>query len=178
MWALEWQPLSFLQSLFTNGNYDQDAPILSFKDDYGDYYDELATYGKVLIYSVYEPEKMEVQDWARISESGNEAFMNGANCLILIAAANAESVPLDLRLSAYTTDYRTAVALNRSNGGATYLEDGTVIAKWDKQSIPAGDEMFMILARDATEYSVKTRSRGRVLLQAAGITCLASLLLL
>ena len=161
-----------------NGNFDQDAPVLSFKDDYGDYYDELATIGKVIIYSAYEPEKLDAQDWARITDSGNEALMNGANCLILVSAANTESVPLELRLSAYTTDYRTAIALNRSNGGATYLEDGTVIAKWDKNSIPAGDEMFMILARDATEYSVKNRSRGRVWLQAAGITCLAALLLL
>ncbi len=35
------------------------------------------------------------------------------------------------------TDYKTALLFNRSNGGAVYVNDGTIISKWSKYRYPA-----------------------------------------
>jgi hypothetical protein len=34
------------------------------------------------------------------------------------------------------TDYKTAIALNRSNGGATYMNDGIIVKKWSANAYP------------------------------------------
>ena len=176
---VDFTPYSPQSEIFSqDGNYDPDAPILSFRDEYGDYADQMATYGKVLAVSAYEPEKLDQENWEEISALVMDAYMNGANPLVLLCAENLESVPLELRQNAFITDYRTAIALNRSNGGLTYLEDGVVVAKWREGDLPSGDDLGQVLSQDSTEYSVSRLSRNRVLLQISGVVCLAVLLLL
>ena len=176
---VDFTPYSPQSEIFSqDGNYDPDAPILSFRDQYGDYADELATYGKVLIVSAYEPEKLDENNWQEITNLVMDAYMGGANPLILLCAENLDKVPMELVQQSYLTDYRTAIALNRSNGGLTYLDDGVVAAKWRQGDFPSEGDMSEILAQDSTEYSVSRLSKNRVLLQISGVVCLAALLLL
>ncbi len=176
---VDFTPYSPQSEVFSeDGNYDPDAPILSFRDAYGEYCDQYATFGNVLAVSAYEPDKLDQENWQEISALVSDAYMNGANPIILLCTDNMDSVPLELRQNAYFTDYRTAIALNRSNGGLTYLDDGVVVAKWREGDFPVGDDMGKILEQDSIEYSVSRLSKNRLVLQISGILCLAALLLL
>lgn len=176
---VDFTPYSPQSEIFSeDGNYDPDAPILSFKDEYGDYYDQNATFGNVLAVSAYEPDRLAQEDWQEISGLVNDAYMNGANPIILLCAENLDRVPLELKQNSYLTDYRTAIALNRSNGGLTYLDDGVVVAKWRQGDYPSGDGLGEILEQDSIEYSVSRLSKNRLWLQISGIVGLAALLLL
>lgn len=176
---VDFTPYSPQSEIFSqDGNYDPDAPILSFRSEYGDYEDQLATYGNVMVVSAYEPAKLTQENWQEISSLVMDAYMNGANPLIILCAENLDSVPLELRQNAYLTDYRTAIALNRSNGGLTYLDDGVVVAKWSQGDFPSGDALGDILDQDSIEYSVARLSRNRLWLQISGVVCLAALFLL
>ena len=160
------------------GNSDPDAPVLSFKDDYGDYYDEYATFGKVLMVSAYEPEKLTDADWVDFFHFMNEAYKNNSNMMVLLSGENTDAALIELKPNTFLTDYRTAVALNHSNAGVTYLKDGMVVAKWPKGKVPSGDELAAILSQDPDEYMLRTRFRGRLKFQVAVIGSLAVLLLL
>ena len=160
------------------GNSDPDAPVLSFKDDYGDYYDDYAIYGQVLMVSAYEPEKLTHEDWVSYFHLMNDAYKYGSNLLIVISDENVSAAPIELKPNTFLTDYKTAVSLNRSNGGVTYLEDGAIIAKWPKDKIPRGEALSEVLSQDPAAYLLKTQSRGRITFQAAVVGCLAVLLLL
>ena len=162
---VDFTPYSPQSEIFSqDGNSDPDAPILSFRSEFGDYEDQIATYGQVLAVSAYEPAKLDQDSWKEIEALVTDAYMNGANPVILLCSENLENVPLEIRQNAYMTDYRTAIALNRSNGGLTYLNDGVVVAKWRKGDFPYGDDMKELLAKDSTEYSVSRLSKNRVIL--------------
>ena len=176
---VDFTPYSPQSEIFSeDGNYDQDAPILSFRNEYGDYCDQFATFGNVFIVSAYEPDKLKEENWQEISELMPNAYINGANALILLCAENLDNVPLELRQNAFFTDYRTAIALNRSNGGMTYLDNGVVVAKWRQGDFPSREELTGILDQDSIEYSVSLLSKNRLWLQISGVVCLAALLLL
>lgn len=157
---------------------DTAGPVLSFRDEFGDYCDDNAAFGPVMITSAYYPEKLSDEDWQRIAGYVNECYANGVNPLVLLSAADLEQVPVEIRQNAYLTDFRTAVALNRSNGGVTYLYDGTIMAKWPKGAAPSGEEFTALVTEDATEFSVARTSRYRLWAQGTGIFCLAVLMLL
>ena len=157
---------------------EEPGPILSFRDEYGDYCDEYAAFGPVMLISAYNPDKLSQKDWQRISDYVNESYLNGVNPMVLITAADLENVPMEIRQNTYMTDYRTAIGLNRSNGGVTYLEDGTIISKWPAGRAPSGEEYTALVTEDATEYSVAHTSKNRLWAQGTGIFCLAVLLLL
>ena len=176
---VDFTPYSPQSEIFSqDGNYDPDAPILTIRDEYGDYYDQYATYGNVLIVSAYEPERLDGKDWQEIAALNSISYVYGASPLILLCAENYDSVPLELRQDTYFTDYRTAIALNRSNGGLTYLDDGVVVAKWRQGDFPSAEELNGILNQDSIEYSVSRLSKNRLWLQISGVVCLAVLLLL
>lgn len=176
---VDFTPYSPQSEIFSeDGNYDPDAPILSFRDQYGEYCDQFATFGDVLIVSAYEPDRLDQDNWQEISTLIPDAYMNGANVLVLLCAEDMETVPLELRQNAFFTDYRTAIALNRSNGGLTYLDNGVVVAKWRQGDFPAGEELGNIIEQDSIEYSVARLSKNRLWLQISGVVCLAVLLLL
>ena len=63
------------------------------------------------------------------------------------------SVPVETPegIRRFTADYKTLVTLNRSNGGATYINDGIIIRKWSKKSLPVTEELAKISDEDVTE---------------------------
>ena len=115
-----------VDTLSRSGMYKNAAkPVLSFRDADGEYQDELAVLGKVMVFSVYDPEDA---DWDRIRTQAAEARISGATPLIL--AVPGEYTPQDV----YLADYKPLITLNRANGGATYFNDGELISKWSPRS--------------------------------------------
>ena len=144
-------------------------PVLSFRDADGEYQDELAVEGKVMVFSVYDSADA---DWDRIRTQAAEARLAGATPLIL--AVPGEDTPEDV----YYADYKPLITLNRANGGATYFNDGELIAKWSPRDVPAGDALRNLLDREPVAASIDFIGGRRIRAQGFTVYLLALLLLL
>ena len=122
------------ETILINGaDIEDNKPALSFTDSSGNYQDERATYGNVLAVSVYDPAKANGTFWTRIADALDGAKAAGFTPLLLVSSTKEqfdklpEIVPdAHSRLvgSTYFADKKTLVTLNRSNGGATWFNDG------------------------------------------------------
>ena len=127
-------------------DHSEEVVSLSFYDQEGHYADSLALEGKEIIISVYDTDIKEM-DLERIYEFMRETEKDGFRTILL--SSSELDTPDDIRR--YTADYKTLVTLNRSNGGATYINNGLIIRKWSKKSLPAHEELAKISQEDVTE---------------------------
>ena len=159
-----------VDTLSRSGMYKNAAkPVLSFRDAEGEYQDELAVLGKVMVFSVYDSEDA---DWDRIRTQAAEARISGATPLIL--AVPGEDTPEDV----YLADYKPLITLNRANGGATYFNDGELISKWSPRDVPKGEKLKEVLDREPVSLSTDFITGRRIKAQGFALYLLALLLLL
>ena len=159
-----------VDTLSRSGMYKNAAkPVLSFRDAEGEYQDELAVLGKVMVFSVYDPEDA---DWDCLRSQAAEARVCGATPLIL--AVPGEDTPEDV----YLADYKPLITLNRANGGATYFNDGELIAKWNPRDVPGAEELKGLLDRERVGLSTDFITGRRIKAQGFALYLLALLLLL
>ena len=151
-----------------------EKPVLSFRDAGGEYRDEDAVLGKVIVFSVPEPKRA---DWERLRAQVSTAREAGADPLVLVAAApSQEGLPSDPEL--FYADYKPLITLNRSNGGATYIHNGEIIAKWSPSVFPSGEELTETLSRDPVDASTSYVVGRRIKAQGFVLYLLALLFLL
>lgn len=159
-----------VDTLSRSGLYKSEAkPVLSFRDAEGSYEDERAVLGKVMVFSVYDPAKA---DWERIGSQAAEARSCGATPLLLTVPG--ENVPQDV----YFADYKPLITLNRANGGATYFNDGELVAKWSPRDVPEGSDLKGLLERDPVDVSTEFTVQRRIKAQGFALYLVALLLLL
>ena len=151
------------------------AELSIFDNSTQTYADSLAANGKVMVISLYDTE-IDQQEWEEIGRIASEAASHGIRPLIL--ATEAETVPEKLKAFAYTSDYKTLVSLNRSNGGVTYFHDGSLVKKWSKKTAPSSDEIQILATNDPTETSIDYESKGSLVFQGFLLYVSAVLLLL
>ena len=144
-------------------------PVLSFRDAEGEYQDELAVLGKVMVFSVYDPNDA---DWDRIRTQAGEARAAGATPLILTVPGE------DAPQGVYFADFKPLITLNRANGGATYFNEGELISKWSPRDVPEGEELRSVLDREPVGMSTDFIVGRRIKAQGFAVYLLALLLLL
>ena len=139
------------------------------------YADTLAIKGKVMVISVYNPD-IRAKKWKKIEKVAKTSMENGIRTYIL--TTDYEPVPEGLKNIAYTCDYKTLVSLNRSNGGATYFYNGTLIKKWSRRTLPSAEELKKSTTDDPTEAAIDYQSKGSLGFQGFLLYVFAVLLLL
>ena len=143
--------------------YEESLTGLSFYDPQtGEYKDGLAIQGKVMVISVYDPQ-MRAARWAETEAFISRASEAGFTTLLLCASE--EGIPASLLDSAYISDYKTLISLNRSNGGITYFYDGQLIRKWAFGNAPDASALKTIAETDATEIAIAQDSKGSLVFQ-------------
>ena len=136
--------------------------------------DTIAAKGKVIVISVYDPD-LSGNVWKEVEMMARNSEDCGFKAILL--TTESEAIPATLQDITYTSDYKTLVSLNRSNGGATYFCDGTLIKKWARRSLPSVEELKDAFTDDPTEISISYESKGSLVFQ--GFLCfLISILLL
>lgn len=170
-----------IDTLDRNGiRFEEKTPSLSFKDDMGGYQDELAVLGKVLILSVPAHEKMDPEAWDALVTLKDDAEKSGINPLLLVTEGTPveTAVPALLQPYAYFSDYKTLITLNRSNGGATYLDNGMIIRKWHLRDLPDFEGLDKLAGTDPVDATVATVTRSRLRAQGFLLYLLAVLIIL
>ena len=148
------------------------APILSFSDSQGEYRDELAVTGRVLVFSVYDAQKV---NWELLEQHYRMASMTEALPLVLVSASP-EDVHLPQDIKPYFADYKTLITLNRSNGGGAYFYYGELIHKWSVRQFP--EDLIGDINGDPDALSTRHVTRRRVTAQGFCVGLLAILMLL
>ncbi len=146
---------------------------LSFYDSAGEYQDSLAADGKVLVVSVYDPD-MKPRRWKEIENFVHNAEEAGFNVLLLSSGMPEEALDIPI----YISDYKTLIAMNRSNGGATYFSDGHLIRKWSRRDLPDPDSLDEVYNDDETETFIHHDTKGSLGFQGFLLYVFAVMLLL
>ena len=136
-----------------------------------EYADSLLTNGRVLIVSIYK-ENVSEQRLHEIEELLNEAKNLGFQPLLLTASLELGS-PYH-----YFCDYKTLITLNRSSGGATYIDNGQIIRKWSKRTLPTPEELATISNEDSTDTFIGRDTRTNLAFQGFLLYVFAVMLLL
>lgn len=166
---------------------DAGIALLSFSDSSGTYCDELAAKGNVLVLSVHDVEGLKGDDWTRISGTVEDASGAGFTPLLLVSCTKEAFDSLSVLLpevrsaivpSLYFSDRKTLITLNRSNGGATWFNDGQLIRKFHFKSLPSDEDLVKMTGDDPTETMLKNKTEGRLHYQGFLLYLFAVLLLL
>ena len=106
--------------------------------------------GPVLAVSVHHPDALRAENVERI-----EAFRTAA------LAAGIQPVIYGPTETYETADWKSLLTLNRSNGGAVYFNDGTIVAKWANSELPNVD-LPAVLQEDPDVLILKHRIREQL----------------
>ncbi len=106
--------------------------------------------GPVLAVSVHHPDALRAENVERI-----EAFRTAA------LAAGIQPVTYGPTETYETADWKSLLTLNRSNGGAVYFNDGTIVAKWANSELPKVD-LPAVLQEDPDVLILKHRIREQL----------------
>ena len=164
-----------VETRLKEGYNDTHASLSFYEPTTGEYADSLATEGPVMIVSLYKPD-ISRKSWRKIEKFMAAAVNSGFRTLLLTTSA--EELPEALKTSAYISDYKTLISLNRSNGGATFFLNGDLIRKWSKAGYPDTYQLQDIISSDSTETSIAHYSKGSLALQGFLLYVFAILLLL
>lgn len=149
------------------------STTISIYDQNGQYADSLLTKRRMMVISVYEKlsqaEMSTIAAFARVAESAGFSP-------ILLTASDEISSPEGV--TRYFCDYKTLITLNRSNIGATYIDDGVIIRKWAKRNLPDKNELTDLSEMDATESYIERDSKTSLAFQGFLLYVFAVMLLL
>ncbi len=154
---------------------------LSFSDASGEYADSLSLGERVLVASVYEPAKLSEHKWQKISALIEQASAAGFTPLVLTASYPEEISELagpELLQYTYFADRKALLTLNRSNGGATYIADGQIVAKWSINRPPTAEKLASLAGTNPTESLITENNGPKLKLQAFLLYVFAVMLLL
>lgn len=157
---------------------------LSITDADGQYRDELAADGRVMLVSVYDTD-VKSAFWKKTAAELRLVEQFGFTPLLLIAPSSesiiqvlAETGETDILKWVYYSDYKTIITLNRSNGGMTYLNDGTIVRKWARRAVPGDAELKELSKSDSFETEIDTITSRSLTFQGFLLYVFAIMLLL
>lgn len=167
--------------------YRDNGVTLSFYNANGEYMDNLAADGNVMVISLYKPD-LKAARWKETADFMMAASEAGFTPLLL-AAATPESMTDFLKDAdaayrdmiedcLYFSDYKTLLTLNRSNGGAVWFSDGYLIRKWARRALPDEDQMKRDINGDVTEAIIEKSTKGSLAFQGFLLYVFAVMLLL
>lgn len=140
--------------------YRKAAPVLSFYDAEGEYRDYEALDGKVMAVTVYDPQLSE-EKWRTVLDFLGTARESGFTPLLLVAsdpqliqhelAGLSNGTRQELLDAVLYCSYKTLITVNRSNGGATYIDNGMIVEKWSSRRLPDKEKLDVSYGTEATE---------------------------
>ena len=123
--------------------------------------------------------------WKKVAAELKLAEQTGYKPLLLIAPSSADVIPslaeageTGILKWTYFSDYKTIITLNRSNGGVTYIHDGTIIRKWARRAMPDKAELEEVHQSDALETEIDSSTHSSLAFQGFLLYVFAIMLLL
>lgn len=166
---------------------DNPAASLSITDASGKYFDHIAAEGQVMVISVYDIRRNRA-GWEDTADFMADAAEAGFRPILLVSSTSGQfdtmAADLDtettdiLKRHLYFSDYKTLIALNRSNGGATFFSDGQLIRKWARKALPDKEELSALSHNSETEELISSSTSTKLTFQGFLLYVFAVMLLL
>lgn len=165
-------------------------PALGLRDSGGEYCDSLALDGRVMLISAYKAEKLSAKDWKDLADFVMASSFEGFTSILAVSCSPEQmQAILDkpefgqetsyiLESCLYYADYKTLITLNRSNGGATYIYNGSIIEKWARRLLPSDTALRLARAEEPVELLMRRSTRSRLMLESVALYSIVALLLL
>ena len=127
-------------------------------------------------------DKLKPQQWDKVVRLLQDAAASGYKPMVLAASTPtmmraAVSAP-EVLDATYFADRKKLLTLNRSNGGATYIQDGLIVTKWGIRGLPDQAKLQELAATDVTESLLSENNGDRVKFQAFLLYVFAVMMLL
>lgn len=153
------------------------APVLSFSDEEGNYHDEAAAKGSVIVISVYDPDNC---DWMIVNDVLHKIsdLHSDVRPIVLLNTSPGSNVYIPSHITYFYADYKTLITLNRANGGATFMVDGEILRKWRPADFPATQDLKEITGDDITAVQIESVTPGRIWAEGFALFLLALLIFL
>ena len=168
----------------------QEDPLLGLSNAEGEYCDSVVYEGRIMLISVYKAEKLKAAEWKHIADYAMASNFEGFTSILAVSCSPEQmqtilqapelghEASFILESCLYYADYKTLVTLNRSNGGATYIYNGSIIEKWSRGLLPSGKSLKRTKAEEPVELLMRSSTRGRLMLESVALYSIAALLLL
>lgn len=134
-----------------------DAGSVPMLGEDGEYHDDMLLDGDVLLVSVPDPASLPAKKRAEVVATVELVRRSGLEAALLTPVR----VPKFGEMPLYTSDRKTLLSLNRSNGGAVLVRDGELVRKWSCGALDR-DELERSLERDPIESIADDSLRGRL----------------
>lgn len=161
---------------------DDSTPTLSLSNATGEYVDSLMVSGRMMTVSVYEPGRLKPRHWEKVERFVQETSLLGYTPMVLMATTPEMAETLvsspQILASTYFADRKKLLTLNRSNGGATFIDDGLIVMKWGIRRLPDRHTLEELAGTDVTESLLSEDNGNRVKFQAFLLYVFAIMLLL
>lgn len=161
---------------------DDSTPTLSLSNATGEYVDSLMVSGRMMTVSVYEPGRLKPRHWEKVERFVQETSLLGYTPMVLMATTPEMAETLvsspQILASTYFADRKKLLTLNRSNGGATFIDDGLIVMKWGIRRLPDRQTLEELAGTDVTESLLSEDNGNRVKFQAFLLYVFAVMLLL
>ncbi len=149
--------------------------VFAATDAAGDYVTStIVSRSVALVASVYDAQSMTPGRWERLNAVRDALRARGIE-LFTVSSSPAEELPDGFQ--PLSSDYRTLISLNRSNGGLTLLGNGVVSYKWSSKEISASS-VLSTLDGDIELTGIREMTSGRNRLIALVCALLAAGLLI
>lgn len=152
---------------------DDEYPILYLWDNDAADRSEDILEGRVVLLSFYNPESADSAVISRTKIFIENAYNAGISPFVISAG----NIDIDTAPVLFA-DFKDIITLNRSNGGATFLDDGYIIRKRSRFSLIEADELDEIASSDPTEAYIKAATWRSLTLQAFIVVFFAVLIFL
>ena len=156
--------------------FKDNVVVLSFHDEDGNYEDSLAADGRVMVISIYDD--ISQRRLGKVSDFVQNATKAGFRTLVLTTPQVYDQVGSAVGTKVYESDYKTLIALNRSNGGVTCFSDGYLIRKWSVTKLPSAEDLDAIRSEDEAEIVASRSTEGNLIFQGFLLYVFAVMLLL
>ena len=163
---------TFVRTETKEKNQNKETATVSIYDAEGNYADSLLATGKIIVVTLYRPVAGE-KETRRLN-----AFLDNVSKAGFTAMVLSTSEIAGVQAASYICDYKTLITLNRSNGGAVYLNDGFIIRKWAKKTLPDLPELAMLSDEDPTDTFIGRDTKVSLAFQGFLLYVFAVMLLL
>ncbi len=123
----------------------------------------------IFFVSIYSPDKLSSYNIEQIALLRDSIIYNGGVFYFLSGSApemteDESEAQEDADLGILYTDYKTALLLNRSNGGAVYVKDGIITGKWGTYNYPI-QQMHGLLEEDSELIIASNSTKERIFIE-------------
>lgn len=134
----------------------------------------------IMICNIYDLDEFySDENWMKVNMLKERVESEGGELWLLVASTPEETksvlgADVEERFEVGYTDYKTAIAVHRSNGGFLYINSAFIVKKWSRQGLSPEDDLS-VLSKDFDEVMIYDVIKQQLIYEISIVVLLASI---